>query len=104
MNDGNLVEILLTILTIVTGITTVLNFINIRRKDGKKENEEDGELKADIHYIKSVLIDVRQETKEINNLLDNHSERLTRVEESCKQAHKRIDELSGKGDKHNGRA
>lgn len=85
-------DILLTLLTFFTGATTILTFISNRKKDNVNEGKESGSLKADLQYIKSVLIDVRNETKSINNTLDIHTERLTRVEESTKQAHKRLNE------------
>lgn len=93
MNDSYFAEVLLFLLTIAQGITAMLTFTNTRRKDNKADHTKDGELQSDIQYIKSVLIDVRSETKEINKLLDTHSEHIARVEESCKQAHKRIDKL-----------
>lgn len=93
MNESSFIEVLLTLLTITTGITAILNFANIRRKDNKTDNAKEGELQSDIQYIKSILIDVRSETKEINKLLDTHSEHIARVEESCKQAHKRLDKI-----------
>lgn len=92
MENNLIISILLTFLTVATGITTILNFFNIRRKDNRSDDEKQGHLQADLAYIKSVLIDVRQETKEISQLVSDHGERLTRVEESCKQAHKRITE------------
>lgn len=85
-------DILLTLLTFFTGITAILTFINNRKKDNVNEGKENGALKADLQYIKSVLIDVRSETQSINKTLDMHTERLARVEESTKQAHKRLNE------------
>lgn len=85
-------DMILTLLTIFSGATAVISFINVRKKENRKEGAADAQLKADIQYIKSVITDIRTETREINSTLDSHSERLTRVEESAKQAHKRIDE------------
>ncbi|MEG1609533.1 MAG: hypothetical protein RR348_06655 [Clostridia bacterium] len=53
------------------------------------------QIGADNQYIKRRIDDVLLEQRETNKTLDAHGERLTRVEESAKQAHKRIDELSG---------
>lgn len=92
MLDNIYINVLLTILTVATGITTLLSFANVKRESNKTDDEKRGELQSDIKYIKSVVEDVRQGTKEINRLLDSHNERIARVEESCKQAHKRISE------------
>lgn len=92
------VEIMLTILTFCTGAVAIATFSNNRRKDSKMAGEKNGTISADLQYIKSVLLDVRTETKEINRMLEDHSERIARVEESCKQAHKRIDEWVKEGE------
>lgn len=67
-----------------------------RKKD---EGEESGTLKTDMAYIKrridDVLLEQRDTNKalnETNKALNTLSERVTRVEESTKQAHKRIDD------------
>lgn len=87
------VEILLTILTIFSGVTAILTFFGNRRKDHQNEGETSGLIKADLQYIKTTLEDVKNDTRNINIHLDNHSDRLARVEESAKQAHKRIDKI-----------
>ncbi len=59
----------------------------------KDEGKENGELKADIKYIKSgiddIKLDLKVQVKRVNEL----AERVTRIEESARQAHKRIDEI-----------
>ena len=73
----------------VSGV--VFGFVGYRQ-GVKKENVETGTLLSDIGYIKSGVDDLKrkQETSD-----DRHfalAERVTKVEESSKQAHKRIDE------------
>lgn len=63
------------------------------KKESNSEGKETGELKADTEYIKRRIGDVLLEQRETNKTLNMHAERLTRVEESAKQAHKRIDRL-----------
>lgn len=63
------------------------------RKDSYKEGSDDSTLKADTQYIKRRIDDVLLEQKETNKSINALSERVTRVEESAKQAHKRIDRL-----------
>jgi uncharacterized coiled-coil DUF342 family protein len=93
-------DLILTALTIVTGCLAIVNFFNGRKKDNKKDGEREATLRSDLQYIKDVLIDVRRETKEINQLLDKHSERLTKVEEKLKSAFERIDHIESRVDKY----
>jgi peptidoglycan hydrolase CwlO-like protein len=93
-------DIILTALTIVTGVLAIVNFFNGRKKDNKQDGEREATLRSDLQYIKEVLIDVRRETKEINQLLDKHGERLTKVEEKVKSAFERIEHIETRIDKY----
>lgn len=59
----------------------------------KKDVSKDGELRADIKYIARGVEDIRVDMKAQEKRHSELSERVTRVEESTKQAHKRIDKL-----------
>lgn len=50
-----------------------------------------GTLLSDMQYIKRRIDDVLLEQKDTNKSINLLSERVTRVEESAKQAHKRLD-------------
>jgi len=63
------------------------------KKDNYNNGNKDGTLMADTQYIKRRIDDVLLEQKDTNKSINNLAERVTRVEESSKQAHKRIDEL-----------
>lgn len=52
---------------------------------------KEGSLHSDISYIKSRTDDVLLEQKDTNRNMNLMNERLTRVEESTKSAHRRID-------------
>ena len=69
-------DLILTALTIVTGVLAVVNYFNGRKKDNKKDGEREATLRSDLQYIKEVLIDVRRETKEINQLRDSSSDKI----------------------------
>lgn len=74
---------------LVAVITFVITYLSMREKKGEKK----GEMQADIKYIKErvdELVDANKETKHDIVVL---GQRVTAVEESSKQAHKRIDEL-----------
>lgn len=94
------IDIILTLLTIVTGCLAVANFVNGRNKDNKKSGENEATLRSDLQYIKEILVDVRRETKEINQLLDKHGERLTKVEEKVKTAFERIEHIESRVDRY----
>lgn len=61
------------------------------KTDHYKAGDEKGSLKADLQYMKRLMEDVLLEQKGTNKSINALSERVTRVEESSKQAHKRID-------------
>jgi hypothetical protein len=66
-----------------------------QKKETKEETEVTTSLKLDVEYIKRGVDDIRIEQRAQGQKVDELSERVTRVEESSKQAHKRIDELKG---------
>lgn len=92
-------EVNITVLVGMIGTLSSIFFAIVGYKQGiKKESVQAGTLLSDVGYIKSGVDDLKrkQETAE-----DRHFalvERVTKVEESAKQAHKRIDEKLGKGD------
>ena len=55
--------------------------------------ESRGVMASDIGYIKAGVDDLKREGRETRTDVRLLSERITRCEESCKQAHKRIDEM-----------
>ena len=61
------------------------------KHDYKTEGEIEGNFKADLTYIKKRTDDVLLEQKDTNRNLSLLTERLVRVEESTKAAHKRLD-------------
>ncbi|WP_124113795.1 MULTISPECIES: hypothetical protein [Paenibacillus] len=61
------------------------------RQDIIQEAGADALQRADVDYIKRGVDDIRLEQRVQAQRVDALSERVTRVEESAKQAHKRID-------------
>jgi len=68
-----------------------------KTKDVKTDTQESAELKAELGYIRKGVDDIRIDLKANERQMIALGERVTRVEESAKQAHKRIDNLE-KGD------
>lgn len=52
-------------------------------------------IKSDVDYIKHGIDEMRLEQKDQGRRFDALAERVTRVEESSRSAHKRIDRLEG---------
>lgn len=65
------------------------------RQDTVSEAGKDATMRADVEYIKRGVDDMRVEQRLQGQRFDVLSERVTRVEESAKQAHKRLDRLDG---------
>lgn len=84
---------------IATLIGISLSYLGYRKgvlDEYKKKGEHQGNISTDIKYIREKTDDVLLEQKDIRRSLDGYSERLVRVEESSKQAHKRIDGIEGR--------
>jgi septal ring factor EnvC (AmiA/AmiB activator) len=64
-----------------------------RSKSIKTDSRDSAEVKAELGYIRKGVDDIRIDLKANEKNIAHLSERVTRVEESTKQAHKRIDNL-----------
>lgn len=64
-----------------------------RKKDDMEEGQSKGVIASDVGYIKAGVDDLKREGRETRALVGELTQRVTRCEESCKQAHHRIDEL-----------
>ncbi|MCM3600623.1 hypothetical protein M3175_07760 [Robertmurraya korlensis] len=67
-------------------------------KEEKDDAKESAEIKAQLGYISKGVDDIRIDLKANERQMAALGERVTRVEESSKQAHKRLDNLESKGD------
>jgi hypothetical protein len=100
-------DIAATILTIVFGsVGMIVGIVGIYQafknssheisREISSDAQQDGAMRSDVVYIKRRIDDVLLEQKDTNKILSEHGERLTRVEESAKQAHKRIDGIENR--------
>lgn len=64
-----------------------------RSRTIREDAAEDGELRANVDYIRKGVEELKLEIKARGQQYDMLAERVTRVEESVKQAHKRIDKI-----------
>ena len=88
---GVLISIIALVCTIIGAVIGIFTFTRNRDKDVKTDASESAVIRTKLDAInlgvESIRIDMKVEQKERMNL----SERVVRVEESNKQAHKRID-------------
>ena len=90
MTTGTIVAIVGGIAGIVFGLVTL--FRN-KKQDDNQQGRESGTVLSDLGYIKAGVDEIKSEQKEQRKINIEFITRLTAVEESTKQAHKRIDEL-----------
>ncbi|EJQ01335.1 hypothetical protein [Bacillus cereus] len=64
-----------------------------RSKEIKSDGQQGAEMKAKLEYISKGVDDIRIDQKASERQMVSFGERITRVEESAKQAHKRLDNL-----------
>ncbi|PFB88886.1 hypothetical protein CN283_11370 [Bacillus thuringiensis] len=64
-----------------------------RTKSIKSDGQQSAEMKAELGYIRKGVDDIRIDLKASEKQMIALGERVTRVEESSKQAHKRLDNI-----------
>ena len=88
-------ESIVTIISIIGGICGVyFGFRNSKRQsdtETKEEGKQSATLFSDIGYIKSGIDDLKRKQEKMEDWYITLNSRVTAVEESAKQAHKRID-------------
>ncbi|MNC07072.1 hypothetical protein D3C75_546020 [compost metagenome] len=66
------------------------------KQDTVQQASSGAALRADVDYIKRGVDETRLELKAQGQRYDMLSERVTRIEESSKQAHKRLDRIESR--------
>lgn len=85
---------LITLISGVAGVVVAwLALTKSMRKDDEEEGHSRGVIASDIGYIKAGVDDLKRENQEHRKAVSDLSQRVTRCEESCRQAHHRIDEM-----------
>ncbi len=101
------IQTILTLITLLGFVITVANFqagikktneerIRKEEEKAKKDTEHHTEIRTRLNGIEAGVQDMRVDFKQIQNEVSGISERVTRVEESAKSAHKRLDKFEGK--------
>lgn len=89
-------DVIQIIFSIFVALFAIITFFSTRKKENTEIGNKSGELSADLKHMNGTLTDIRIDINEINHKLDINSERITRTEESVKQAHKRLNTLESK--------
>ena len=82
--------------TVLGAIISYLTFQRNKTKDTKEEIQGLTKLQEESKYVVKGVDEIRYNLRDMNKNMSDMNERLIRVEESCKQAHKRLDKLEGK--------
>lgn len=97
------IAILSTVLGILgTACAIVFGLASYRRNrktDDANEGRQNGTVLTEIGYIKSGVDDIKRKQEKQDEQYLSTVTRLTAVEQSAKQAHKRLDRLEGRTDK-----
>lgn len=95
--QGTTVAVICSVTSIVSAVLGFLlsyfTFQRNKKKDDVAEGQTKGVMASDIGYIKAGVDDLKRESAEQRKAVGELGERVTRVEESCKSAHKRLDEI-----------
>ena len=86
----------ISIALICTILGVAISYLTFQKnKDNaiRPETKEDAETKAQLDYISKGVDDIRLDIKFQDRKIEDLKERVTRVEESTKQAHKRINDI-----------
>lgn len=81
----------------IAGIGVLIAYLTYQSKkstSSKSDTKESAELKAGVDYIRKGVDDIRIDLRANEKQMVALGERVTRIEESAKQAHKRIDKIS----------
>ncbi|MGM7685290.1 hypothetical protein ACSVDA_24610 [Cytobacillus sp. Hm23] len=79
------------LLSVFAAVIAYLGYTLNKNKVIKSDGQESAEVKAELGYIRRGVDDIKIDLKANEKQITALSERVTRVEESSKQAHKRID-------------
>ena len=86
--------------TVLGAIISYMKFQRNKTKDIRADTKEEVEgittVAQEIKYVSRGVDEIKYDLRDINKNMSDINERLIRVEESTKSAHKRLDNLEGK--------
>jgi len=97
------IAILSTVLGVLGSICAIAfgyaTFKRNRKADDESEGKESGTMLTEIGYIKAGIDDIKRKQEKQDERHVEIITRVTAVEQSAKQAHRRIDRLEGRADR-----
>ena len=87
------------VLTVLSLIVAYQGYQLNKTKSAKDDGKQTAEVSAQLQYISKGVDDIRIDIKANEKQMQVLGERVTRVEESTKQAHKRLDKVEGEDSK-----
>lgn len=91
------IDVVIGIVCAVVGaLIAYATFSHNEKKDSRTNGQELGTVLTEIGYIKANTDEIKSEQKEQRKTNTEFVTRLTAVESSAKQAHKRLDLLEGR--------
>lgn len=79
--------------TVIGGTIGILGYKRTIKRDDAEKIRHDTKIDVKLDNIARNVDETRLDIKDFNKTIGSLSERVTKVEESTKQAHKRIDSL-----------
>ena len=92
-------EVTVALSLLFAGLAAVVAYLAYQakvKKGAKDDGKESGMVLSELGYIKGGIDDLKQENREQRKTNTEVLERLTTVEASTKQAHKRLDRIENK--------
>ncbi len=81
------------VLGIVSAVVAVVTSSRNKTSADKTEAKEDGIVLTEIGYIKAGVDDLKRDNRDMRAEVQLIHDKVARTDESCKQAHKRLDKL-----------
>lgn len=82
------------LVAVLSLVIAYMGYVLNKQKDIKSESQQDAQVSTQLQYISKGVDDIRIDLKANERQLVQLGERITRVEESSKQAHHRINEIA----------
>lgn len=86
----DITDLLLGLLSAVLAVST---FTIARKKDNQQSGERSGIFSTELSNIKTLLEEVRDETREIKHSVSDHGERIAKCEAKLESALKRVERI-----------
>lgn len=84
------------IIALVAGAIGVLSFMYTVFRGKRGDVSQDAEMKSDVKYIRNRMDEMLIDQKAMSQRMGDLDTRIVRCEESCKQAHRRIDGIENR--------